>query len=204
MNCLYKKSLPITREGKAKFMVENVLPAVLAAYFPGIQRTDIADALRCFIPNAEQTPGRINEFQINSLTVIVDYAHKPHGLRALSGYLNHIVEKKTGIITVPGNRRDHDIIEFGEISASMFDDIIIRFDRDTRGRSEESIVHLLAQGIQNIKPDLQHKVIADTRSAIHFAIDTAEKQSYVVICADDAIQTINITQKVAELYKDQI
>ena len=76
----------------------------------------------------------------------MDYAYNPHGLKALSGYLKHIPQKKTGIITVPGDRRDDDIVEFGQIAASMYDDIFIRFDRDTRGRNEESIVELLSQG----------------------------------------------------------
>ena len=193
---------PITRNGKAEFMTQNLLPVILAAYLSGIQVEQIAVALRSFVPDAEKTPGRINEFKINGLNIIVDYAHNPHGLKALAGYLKHIPEKKTGIITVPGDRRDNDIIEFGEIAASMYDEIIIKFDRDTRGRSEESITELLAQGIQNIKPDLECKVIGDTHSAIHFAIENAEKGSYVVICADDAIQTLKITQDVAQLYEN--
>ena len=193
---------PITRNGRAEFMIENLLPVVLAAYLSGIQTEEITLALKSFIPNAEQTPGRINEFEINGLNVIVDYAHNAHGLNALAGYLKHIPEKKFGIITVPGDRRDNDIIEFGQIAASMYDDIVIKFDRDPRGRSEESTVELLAQGIQNIKPGLEYKVIPDTQSAIHFAIDTAEKGSYVVICADNAIQTLKIVQNIALLYQD--
>jgi cyanophycin synthetase len=196
------KEVPITRNGKAQFMVENLLPTVLAAYFSGIPIEKIVLALKSFIPSAEQTPGRINEFQINGINVIVDYAHNPHGLLALAGYLKHITERKTGIITVPGDRRDNDIIEFGEIAASMYDEIIIKFDRDTRGRSEESIVKLLGQGIQNIRPGFKYQVIADTQSAIHFAIKTSEKGSYVVICADDAIQTLKIVQNVAQFYND--
>ncbi len=193
---------PITRNGKAEFMIENLLPVVLASYLSGIKTEEISLALKSFIPNAEQTPGRINEFEINGVNVIVDYAHNPHGLNALAGYLKHITENKTGIITIAGDRRDNDIIEFGQIAASMYDHIIIKFDRDTRGRSEESTVQLLAQGIQDIKPDLEYKVIAETRAAIHFAIDTAEKGSYVVICADDAVQTLKIIQNIALLYQD--
>jgi len=196
------KEAPVTRNGKAEFMNENLLPVVLAAYFSGIDTEKIALALKSFIPSAEHTPGRINEFEINGINVIIDYAHNPHGLRALAGYLKHIPEKKTGIITVPGDRRDHDIIEFGEIAASMYDHIIIRFDRDMRGRSEESITELLGQGIRNIKPGFEYQVIADTHSAIHHAVEKAEKGSYVIVCADDAIHTLKITQKVAMLYQD--
>ncbi|KAA0128401.1 cyanophycin synthetase [Chryseobacterium sp. SN22] len=193
---------PVTCHGKAEFMIENMLPVVLAAYFSGIPTDGIMRALKGFTPNAEQAPGRINEFEINGVNVIIDYAHNPHGLKALAGYLRHIKEKKTGIITIAGDRRDEDIIEFGQIAASMYDHIIIKFDRDTRGRSEESTAGLLAQGIRDVKPDFEYRIIADTQAAIHFAIDTAEKGSYVVICADDAAQTLNITQYIAGLYED--
>lgn len=191
---------PVTRGGKAEFMIENLLPVILAAYFLGIQPEQIALALRSFIPNADQTPGRINEFVINDVNVIVDYAHNPHGLKALAGYLKNIPGRKLGIIASPGDRRDADLIEFGEIAASMYDDIIIRFDRDTRGRSEESIVELLGKGIHNVKPEQEFKVIADTQTAIHYAVENAEKGSYVVICADNAIYTLGLTQNVAAIY----
>jgi len=195
------KEVPVTHEGKAEFMTENLLPVVLAAYFSDIPIAIISDALTTFVPSVEHTPGRINEFKINGLNVIVDYAHNPHGLRALAGFLKHLPEKKTGIITVPGDRRDTDIIEFGEIAAATYDQIIIRFDRDTRGRTEESIVELLGHGIHNVKPGFKYHVIGNTRKAIEFAIETAEKGSYVIICAEDAIETIMTTKSVAESYK---
>ncbi|MBW7674174.1 cyanophycin synthetase [Chryseobacterium chendengshani] len=193
--------VPITRKGRANFMTENILPVILASYFSGIQLEQISTALKSFIPDQEQTPGRINEFEINGVNVIVDYAHNPHGLKALAGYLKNIPAKKLGIIAVPGDRRDADIIEFGQIAASMYDKIIIRFDRDTRGRSEESIVDLLSRGIRDINSELEYKVIADTQTAIQYAVDNGEKGSYVVICADNAIHTLGLTRNVAAHYQ---
>lgn len=193
---------PVTRQGKATFMTENMLPVILASYLSGISFAKIVEALKSFIPDKNQTPGRITEFRINGVNVIVDYAHNPHGLRALAGYLKNIFEKKLGIIAVPGDRRDDDIVEFGRIAGEMYDDIIIRFDRDTRGRSEQSIVTLLAQGINSSKPDLSFKVIADTETAIQYAVENAPKGSYIVICADNAIYTLGLTEKVAAKFKN--
>lgn len=194
--------VPITRNGRAGFMIENLLPVVLASYFSGIQVEQIRLALKSFIPSSEQTPGRINEFEINGVNVIVDYAHNPHGLKALAGYLQNLPEKKLGIITGTGDRRDDDIIEFGQIAASMYDDIIIRFDRDTRGRTKESIIELLVRGIHEIKPQQEYQVIPDTKMAIQFAVANVEKGSYVVICADDANYTVGLTKEVASEYRN--
>lgn len=193
---------PVTRQGKATFMTENMLPVILASYISGISFELIVTALKSFIPDKNQTPGRINEFRINEVNVIVDYAHNPHGLRALAGYLKNILEKKIGIIAVPGDRRDDDIIEFGRIAGEMYDDIIIRFDRDTRGRSEKSIETLLGQGISSVKPDLNFTVIADTETAIQYAVENAPKESYIVICADNAIHTLGLTEQVAAKFKN--
>lgn len=194
------REIPITKQGKAGFMIENILPVVLASYFSGFDMTQTANALVSFIPSAEQSPGRINDFKINGVNVIVDYAHNPHGMRALAAYLKNIPQKKLGIITGTGDRRDEDIIEFGRIAAGIYDDIIIRFDRDTRGRSKESIIELLHKGIQEIKPGFAYQIIPDTKTAIEVAVANSEKNSYVVICADNATYTVGLTKEVAEQY----
>ncbi len=196
--------VPITRNGKAGFMVENILPVILAAYLSDISLDEISLALKGFIPSADLTPGRINEFEINGVNVILDYAHNPHGLNALAGYLKNIPGRKLGIITGTGDRREEDIIEFGRIAAAMFADIIIRFDRDLRGRTKESIVELLARGMYEINPKQEYQVIPDTQTAIHFAISTAEKGSYVVICADNATYTLGLTREVALQFQNQL
>lgn len=196
--------VPITRNGKAGFMVENLLPVILAAYLSNFQLENTVAALRNFIPSGDTTPGRINEFEINGVNVIVDYAHNPHGLKALAGYLKNIEGHKVGIITGTGDRREEDIIEFGRIAATMYDDIIIRFDRDLRGRTEESIIALLTQGIHEIDPQQEYKIIPDTQTAIHYAVAHAPKGSYVVVCADNATYTLGLTKTVAEQFKHQL
>lgn len=193
--------VPITRNAKAGFMIENLLPVVLASYLLGIEVAQIQTALKSFIPNSHHTPGRISEFDINGVNVIVDYAHNPHGLRALSGYLENLPERKLGIITGTGDRRDEDIIEFGRIAASTYDEIIIRFDRDLRGRTKESIIELLLVGIHEINPQQLYKIIPDTKSAIRYAVANVQKGSYVVICADNANYTVGLTKEVASEYE---
>ncbi len=196
--------VPITRNGKAQFMIENLLPVVFAAYVSGFDLEQINLGLKSFIPSAELTPGRINEFEINGVNVLLDYAHNPHGLNALAGYLKNIPEKKLGIITGTGDRRKEDIVEFGRIAASMFEEIIIRFDRDLRGRTKESIVELLQQGMHQINPLQEFRIIPDTRTAIEFAVANAQKGSYVVICADNATYTLGLTKSVALQYQIEL
>ena len=50
---------------------------------------------------------------------------------------------KVGIVAGVGDRRDEDIISLGEESAKIFDEIIIRQDKNLRGRTEEEMICLL-------------------------------------------------------------
>jgi len=59
------ENIPLTYGGKAKFMIQNVLAAVLAAHVHGISIEDMKAGLETFIPSATQTPGRLNLFEFN-------------------------------------------------------------------------------------------------------------------------------------------
>jgi cyanophycin synthetase len=192
------KNIPITMEGKAGFMIENVLPVALAAYIFGFDKDKTVEALRTFHPTAEQAPGRLNIIDINKVHVMVDYAHNAHSIKAFADFLNNIEEHKTGIITGVGDRRDEDIREVGKLAAEMYNDVIIRIDEDTRGRSAEEIVQLIQKGISDINPGLPCRVIADTKEALRYAIEHASPGSYVILNADSAQKTMKIVEEMKE------
>jgi cyanophycin synthetase len=187
-------AIPLTFSGKAVFMIQNILPAVLAAFVQGFKIEDIRMALETFIPSPTQTPGRMNMFQFRNFTVMVDYAHNPAGFQAIGKFLEKIDAKpKVGIIAGVGDRRDEDTIQLGEIAANIFDEIIIRQDRNLRGKTEQEIIDLIMRGIQNVDPDKAVKIIQSEPEAIDYAIRNAKKGSYITICSDvvpDALQQI--------------
>ena len=74
------------------------------------------------------------------------------GLQLLCDFVNKFDESpKVGIISGTGDRRDDDIREIGRISAKNFDEIIIRQDKNLRGRTAEEIINLLVEGIMKVK-----------------------------------------------------
>jgi cyanophycin synthetase len=142
-------NVPLTYEGKAVFMIQNVLPAVLTGYIRGFSIEDIKVSLESFIPSPAQTPGRLNMFRFKEFNVLLDYAHNPAGLRAL----NQMVQKmdgypKVGMIAGIGDRRDEDNREIGMVAAEMFDEIIIRQDKNLRGKSDKEIIKMIHDGIK--------------------------------------------------------
>ncbi|MFT5386804.1 MAG: cyanophycin synthetase, partial [Saprospiraceae bacterium] len=67
-------NVPLTFGGKAAFMIQNVLPAVLTGYIRGYSLELIKVSLESFIPSPSQTPGRLNLFQFKNFQILLDYA----------------------------------------------------------------------------------------------------------------------------------
>jgi cyanophycin synthetase len=179
--------IPITYGGKAIHNIMNTLPAILACYlFRNIKVEDVRLALQTFIPSALQTPGRLNLFQFSSFKFLVDFAHNPAGLQLLCDFINKFEETpKVGIISGTGDRRDDDIREIGRISGRNFDEIIIRQDKNLRGRTADEIINLLIEGINQSKTkDIPITILPTEREAILYAYENAKPGSFITIMCD--------------------
>jgi cyanophycin synthetase len=187
-------NIPVTFSGKAEFNIMNVLAATLAVYVRDIKIEDIKLALQTFIPSPALTPGRMNMFHFRNYSVMVDYAHNTHGLHAVGKFVGaYDASLKVGIIAGVGDRRDQDLISLGVEAAKIFDEIIIRQDKNTRGRTEKEIIDLMSEGIYSVDPGKKITVITKESEAIDFAIRNAVKDSFIVIISDvipDALEQI--------------
>lgn len=178
-------NVPVTFSGKAEFNISNALAATLAAYVQGVEIRVIRQALISFIPSPAMTPGRMNMFRFPNYSVLLDYAHNAHGLLALGKFLSKVdATSKVGIIAGVGDRRDEDIVAVGEVSANMFDEIIIRQDKHLRGRTDQNIIDLLVKGIHRVSPDKSITIITKEKDAIDYALNRAIKGSLIVITCD--------------------
>ena len=192
-------NVPLTFGGKATFMIQNVLPAVIAAYIKGFSIEDMKMSLETFIPSATQTPGRLNLFKFKNFQILVDYAHNPSGMRALKQFVNNLeASVKVGIIAGIGDRREEDNNEMGSIAAEMFDEIIIRQDKQLRGKTEEELIKMLKDGIA--KEDLNKKVtvIPSEREAILYAVKNAKKGALIVLSSDVIPDALNLVKELKE------
>lgn len=188
--------IPLTMGGKAKFMIANVLAAALAGYLHGFKTEDISLSLQTFIPGAAQTPGRMNIFEFKKFKVMIDFAHNPAGYRGIEDFLSNVeATKKIGIIAGVGDRRDEDIKECATIAARMFDHIIIRQEKHLRGRTEEEIIGLIMEGIQESGSSVTHEIITKETEAIKHAISTAEEGSFITALSDVVTNAIEIVQE---------
>ena len=185
------KEVPLTLEGKSACMTQNVLPALLTAYFLNMPLEDMRIALKKFIPSPRFTPGRMNTFNFKGFTVLVDYAHNEAGYQELKKYADQLkVSVKVGIIAAVEDRVDADIINLGRLAATIFDEIIIRHDSDLNDDTKEKMTTLLLQGIRQVHGNLPVQVIANEFDAIKKAIDHAQKGSWIFVNAENVYDTL--------------
>ncbi len=195
---LHVKNIPLTYEGKAVHNITNCLPAVLSTYlFRDITIEDIRTGLQTFVPSETLTPGRLNFFYFKNFTMLADFAHNPHGLKLLCDFVSKLdYPLRIGVISGTGDRRDEDIRELGEISAQYFDEIIIRCDKNLRGRTADEIIDLLKEGINNVNPALPVMTIPNEDQALDFIYENAKHGALYTIMCDVVAGALN---KIREL-----
>jgi len=196
MRLMKAENIPLTYGGKALFMIQNILPAIIAANVQGISIEDTKAALETFIPSASSTPGRLNLFKFNNFDILLDYAHNPAGMRALQKFTDNLeATVKVGIIAGIGDRREEDNNEMGSIAAEMFDEIIIRQDKNLRGKSESHLINMLDAGIKMKDPNKKTTIIPSEKEAITHAVTHAEKGSLIVLCSDVVPDALDLVKQ---------
>jgi len=144
-------SIPATLHGLATFNIANALAAAAMAAAHGISLPTIRTALGTFQSDFESNPGRLNVHDAHGFRAIVDYEHNVAGLEALGAViegLRHRYQRTIGVISVPGDRRDEDILAMARISARLFDELVLREDPVTRGRPRGELLGLLKRGAE--------------------------------------------------------
>ncbi len=199
MRIMKAEDIPLTYGGKATFMIQNILPAIIAANVRGISIEDMKAALETFIPSASQTPGRLNLFKFENFDILLDYAHNPAGMLALKKFTDNLdASVKVGIIAGVGDRREEDTNQIGSIAAEMFDEIIIRQDKRLRGRTEEELIKMLNDGIKMKDPKKKTTIIPSEREAITYAVNNAKKGSLIILCSDVIPDALDLVMKFKE------
>ncbi|NYF33642.1 cyanophycin synthetase [Sphingopyxis sp. JAI108] len=143
-------AIPATLKGAALFNVENAAAAAAMAAAYGIAPATIAAGLASFRPSFEDSPGRLSLSEAHGVRIVVDYAHNRAALNALADLLasmrGETGARVIGMIGIPGDRRDCDLVEIGALSGGMFDVLMLRENVDLRGRPPGEANALMRQG----------------------------------------------------------
>ncbi|WP_223648415.1 cyanophycin synthetase [Hymenobacter psoromatis] len=177
---------PVTLGGRATFNIENALAAALAGYLAGFDKDTIKTAFRTFIPSATKTPGRMNVYKFPRFEVIVDYAHNTAGITRFAEFMDATTATcKMGVVSGLGDRRDEDTLGFARIAGRIFDEVILRQDRDLRGKTAEQLREIMTRGLRLDKAELPITYIENELEAIDHVLATAPDGAVVVLLTED-------------------
>jgi cyanophycin synthetase len=185
---LWTHLIPATLEGRALHNVQNALFAAAMAYSVGKSLEDIRHGLRTFDSSYFQAPGRMNVFNEHPFKVILDYAHNPAAIEAMTRLAQQLdpAGRRICVATLPGDRRDEDLAQVAQILAGNFDHYVCRRDDNLRGRGPEEMptklrTHLMENGVA----ESAISVIPEEEKAVEAALKMAEPEDLLLIFGDD-------------------
>jgi cyanophycin synthetase len=180
------REVPLMMAGAARFQRGNILAAIATAYVQGIRYDDIRAGLLSFFPSPALTPGRLNLMRVGRGRLLVDYAHNAAAVAGLMDLVTALdANRRIGVVTSPGDRRDEDIREVGRLAAAL-DYVIVKEDDDLRGRGPGEITRLVKEGLAaGGLPDDAVEVVADEIEALDRAVARLEDGDIAVVLADD-------------------
>jgi cyanophycin synthetase len=212
----YVHMLPATFEGRARMMVQNAMAAAAAAHAAGAHLHDIRQGLRSFTTSIYQAPGRLNVFELDGMKVILDYAHNAAGLETLGNFVDRLAADSAlaerpgeasraanlvvGVVATAGDRRDEDMRQLGRVAARHFDIVIVREDKNPRGRARGETAQLVVEGVRQAIEDGHARagtveIVLDEMEAARKALDRARPGDVVVLCVDYATEVYKELEK---------
>ncbi|NEP47225.1 MAG: hypothetical protein F6K35_51795, partial [Okeania sp. SIO2H7] len=123
---------------------------------------------------------------------LVDYAHNPASYEAVGSFVKNWPGESVGVIGGPGDRRDEDFVTLGELSATIFDHIIIKEDDDTRGRPRGEAADLIMKGVKNTQTNTPTTIQLNETKAIELVLDNAPENGLVVILPESVSRAIDL------------
>jgi cyanophycin synthetase len=181
------KSIPLTMGGKAKHNLENTMAAIAAGLALQIDPQIIVRGVSEFKSNFDHNPGRLNLIQAGGVRVVIDYGHNIAGYEATLNYARQLNPSRLiGVIGVPGDRRNETIERVGLTAGEGFDYLVIKEDRDLRGRMPGEVAQILFRGAQGAgKTEGEMEIVLDEGKAVNTALSMACKGDVVVVFYED-------------------
>ena len=172
-------AMPLSMRGIAAYNVANMAGAALAAVALGIAPDTIAAVLARFGANLTDNPGRMMRFELRGVTILVDYAHNPEGLRGFLTVADHLrggAGRLGLLLGHAGNRKDADIEELARVAAEFHPALVVVKEDEAhlRGRAPGEIPRILRAALERLGFADSALTMADSEfEAARYALDWA-------------------------------
>ncbi|MEP6991331.1 MAG: Mur ligase family protein [bacterium] len=179
-------AMPITLRGAAPHNIANLLGASLVAAVSGVPIDAIRRTLATFGSSASDNPGRLQVYRIGGVTVVVDYAHNPDGLKALcETAMSFPATRRILLLGQAGNRDDDQLraLVQAALGVTAFDHVIIK-DMPTllRGRAPGDVPRVIAAELSRMGvPAARVEILEGELAAVRRAVESARDGDVLVL-----------------------
>jgi cyanophycin synthetase len=171
-------NIPICFQGAAKHNISNALAASALCSQLGINDKAIKAGLISFDGN-EQNPGRGNIFTHQGASIMVDFAHNPHGLNAVVDTLLQLPAKRRLVMFGhAGDRSNEDIHSLTKAALRLKPDQVIVYEMKDylRGRKLGEIPTIINESLVSLDFPLDqvmqaHDPVDGTKKALEWSED---------------------------------
>lgn len=142
------EQMPLTLRGSARYNIANIAAAAIAAHLLGVDDAQLRSVLERFGHSPQDNPGRLQDFELGGVRVLVDYAHNPDGLRGLLQLARPTSGGRLALLLgQAGNRADGEIRELAGVAAEFAPNRIVLKDMSgmLRGRAVGEVPALLRE-----------------------------------------------------------
>ena len=94
------------------------------------------------------------------------------------------------------------VIEAGTVFGKLLDYIIVKEDKDLRGRKKGEISKLIVNGLLKENINANYEVILDEKEGFIKAIGMAKKGDSIVVFFEEMESLVKIIEEYNEFYKD--
>ena len=194
--------VPITFNGAAAHNTQNCLGVSLLCFALGFSKEEIRQGLLSFNGDNQDNPGRGNYYEKNGVKIIIDFAHNPHGLRAVSETVKHLPASRSLVLLCQaGDRSDKDITDMVHAALNAKPDCIVvcELESHLRGRELGDVPRVITDAL--LKSGLQTDAIIQASSVLD-----GVKKALAWAQADDLLLLLALTDrdKVVELIQTKM
>ena len=144
---------PLGMAGRARHNLANGVAAIALARALGLPLSACAEGLAGFESGPRDNPGRSNLFDIGGVTVLVDFAHNPHGVEAMLDTARRLpAARRAVLLGQAGDRRDEDIRAMTRVVWRFRPELIVVKEMESvlRGRAPGEVPRLITGELARI------------------------------------------------------
>jgi cyanophycin synthetase len=189
--------------GAAKFNVYNALGAICLADALELPINAMAKGLAGFTDTPDENPGRGNYVKVGGLNLLIDFAHNPHGVHALSSAIKSIPAKRRLVIAgQAGDRSDKDTCDMIQAIWTFEPDMVVVAELPDllRGRQLGEMTTVMVDELKRLGSGHDNIITTDTEySAVVRAMEWARPGDFLALLVhDDRIETMQLLDKLSK------